>query len=110
MLTEQIWITLAFVDVAFTIWFFLDMKAWWSNLICAGMCYFISTGLSSAMTSGVDDAGVVMTDPWLASIFAWHSYLMLALCGFALLRNTVLSEPERPQKTGKGSGRNRGGW
>jgi hypothetical protein len=107
VLTQEIWIALVFIDVALTIWFFLDMKNYWSNLICAGLCYLLSTGISDAMTVGIDNAGTVVTDPWLASIFAWHSYLMLALCGLALLKNTILSEPEK-KPSGKGRNRNNG--
>jgi hypothetical protein len=97
-----------FLDAALTIWFFLDFKSYWSNIICAGMCYLLSTGISDMMTTGIDSNGVVVTDPWLASIFAWHSYLMLAMCGFALLKNTVLSEPEKPQGQKKKNRNN--GW
>lgn len=98
MISETIWIALVFIDVAFTVWFFLDLKSYWSNIIVAGMTYLLSTGLSSMMVAGIDSNGAVITDPWLATIFSWHSYLMLALCGLALLKNTVLSNDQPYRK------------
>jgi hypothetical protein len=109
VLSQEIFIALVFIDVGFTVWFFLDMRTWYSNLISAGFCYLLSTGLSTMMVQGVDAGGTVITDPWLASIFGWHSYLMLLLAGLALLKNTVLAEPEKkPQQNGYNRPRN--GW
>lgn len=86
----------------------MDLKNYWSNIICAGMCYMMSTGISSMMVSGIDSNGAVITDPWLASIFGWHSYLMLALCALALLKNTVLSNERAPAPENKK--RRNNGW
>jgi len=109
LLTQEIWVALVFLDAAFTIFFFIALKEYWANLICAGVCYMLSTGLADSMTTGIDNGGVTVTDPWLASVFAWHSYLMLALALLALLKNTVLAEPDRSAQKGKGKNRN-GGW
>jgi len=98
MITEELFITLIFIDMAFTLFFFIALKEYWANLICAGACYLISTGISDMMTSGVDSNGTTMTDPWLASIFGWHALLMLALCGAALLKNTVLTPQRRTRR------------
>jgi hypothetical protein len=96
-----------FLDFGAMAIFFSDMgrREYWSNVVCAGACFFLSTGLSmmlttGAMTLGGAGAAGASVDAWAASMISWHSYLMLAMTGYALLKNTVLA-PERGDAGGR---------
>lgn len=99
----ELYIILILALITVTVWFFLDIKRYWSNVIAAGVGYFIADGLSRYAVSGIswNTAGglTIFTEPWLANIFSWYSYFMILMAGFALLRNTILAPSRGGRKS-----------